>query len=113
MKFSLTQPCKDCPFRISPLFHLGTERRKEISEALQDDTQTFPCHKTLQHREPQHCAGAIIVLEKMGMRSIMLRLAMRTGTYDPGQLQCLDQVYDSWKTFESAEEIQAPVSEEK
>jgi hypothetical protein len=41
----------------------------------------------------------MIVLEKQGDRSVLMRIAMRDGEYDPSQLQDQDKVYDSLQEF--------------
>jgi len=108
MDFTLTRPCNNCPFRKTPIFYLGTDKRKEIAAGLQDDTTTFPCHKTVygDRRQAQQCAGAMILLEKSGSRNIAMRLAMRIGQYRPDQLRDQKSVYSSFDQFIAAEEVE-------
>lgn len=91
MKFTLTKPCKDCPFRTDNGFILRNDRVEEICESLEVFQQSFPCHKTTQHDDdgetiPQdgeiHCAGALIMLEHMQAPNQMMRIAERLGMYD-------------------------------
>lgn len=57
------KPCKNCPFLLEGGILIHRERRKEISEAIQDGF--FPCHKTI-HGKTKHeawCNGALAVLD--------------------------------------------------
>lgn len=85
MKFDLKIPCKDCPFikGSSTNITLSEDRLEEIKEGLEND-QTFICHKTLDSPSPQqqHCAGALIYLEKQERPNQMMRIAERLGRYD-------------------------------
>jgi len=52
----------------------------------------FPCHKTVNHSrrnqgKEQHCAGALIMLEKMDQPSQMMRICERIGLYDRTKLK--------------------------
>lgn len=92
MKFNLKKPCANCPFRHTPRFYLAKGRAEEIVQSLTDGSfSTFPCHKTLIYgddgegrrtKKTQHCAGALIMLEHMGISSQMMRIAERLGMYD-------------------------------
>lgn len=88
--FNLKSPCKDCPFRTDINFHLDTERVVEITNALVCG-QSFACHKTtihdddgesVRHDGEMHCAGAMIMLEKMGLPNQIMRIGERIGMYD-------------------------------
>lgn len=68
----LTAPCKHCPFRTDIPAYLTAERVEEIQYSL--IRSEFPCHETTQHDEEgevmstgseMHCAGALILLEKL------------------------------------------------
>lgn len=74
MKYELTKPCNNCPFRSDKLFPLKPGRVKEILDSLMRRGE-FPCHKTTQHDDDgnyvkteteQHCVGVLILLEKNG-----------------------------------------------
>lgn len=103
MNYTMTEPCVDCPFRISRAFPLTASRKKEISSALLSDRSSFPCHKTVDYdkteggenhvTQPQevHCAGALIVLEREGRPTQMMRISERLGMYD---MRKLDLAHD-------------------
>lgn len=84
MRYTMTTPCKDCPFTMSK--KAFTDRRlKEFALG------SFPCHKTAsldeedgykQNEKSVHCAGALIYLEKRGQPNQMMRIAERLGMYD-------------------------------
>jgi len=105
MKVKMTNPCDNCPFRsdIKP-FDLRKGRLKGIIQNLMDDDmQTFPCHKTtglerdedgFSESEWQHCAGAMAMLYKLGYQNVAMRLAFAFKYITPQQLRT-DLVYDS------------------
>lgn len=113
MKYTMTEPCVDCPFRISRKFPLEAARKREISAALLGDRATFPCHKTVDYEksdggvghisqpEEVHCAGALILLEREGRPSQMMRIAERLGMYDMRKLDVghrdIFETFAQWK----------------
>lgn len=96
MKFDLTAPCGNCPFRTDITFYLDTERVEEICDSLTSGG-TFSCHKTnsfdedgggaIETRKTQHCAGALILLEKMEQPNQMMRIGERVEFYDRTKLK--------------------------
>ncbi len=107
MKFTMTSPCGNCPFRSDKPFFLAEGRAEEITNNLLSGG-TFPCHKTVDYDHPDdedgegvvtddsiHCAGALIMLEKMESPSQMMRIAERLGMYDRTKLKMDAPVYDS------------------
>lgn len=105
MRFDLTRPCENCPFRKDGKgVELLPGRWKDIKRALIDKQATFSCHKTIEFHDPyleeqdgeadwhiaapgeQHCAGALITLEKMGRPNQIMRIFERLGGYDPSKL---------------------------
>lgn len=111
MKFDLTKPCGNmCPFRTDCLEGwLGEERAEEIADNLAQST--FPCHKTTAQdddseygelvatKDSQHCAGALIMLEKMEQPSQMMRIAEQLGFYDRFKLDMNAPVFDDAEEF--------------
>jgi len=105
--YSLTTPCPKCPFRTDVKPYLTRPRAREIARSLV--RSEFPCHLTtnldsltgdeddLHHDTPNeiHCAGALIVLEKMGQPSQMMRIAERLGMYDARRLDMNAPVFES------------------
>lgn len=116
MKFTLTKPCANCPFRndvLSQKGWLGDDRANSIYETLKAGG-VFPCHKTVTyddndcfddedgdtfvHQESHiFCAGALIMLEKTGeaVGSNAIRIAERLGLYDHNKLDMESPVFSS------------------
>jgi len=92
MKFDLTKPCVNCPFRSDKPGFLHPERVKEITDALFND-QTFQCHKTINNGKSQHCAGAMIFLEANEAPNQMMRIMGRLGAYDYTKLDMDSPVF--------------------
>lgn len=88
MKFDMKTPCKDCPFLVGSSTNrtLREGRLEEIVEAIRSDG-TFQCHKTIDEDiDDQHCAGALVFIEREGTPNNMLRIAHRLGLYDHTKL---------------------------
>lgn len=110
MNFNITTPCKNCPFRTdrpSQEGWLGEDRATEIMEAISDLQQSFPCHKTTEAtlgeradpKNEQHCAGALIMLEKLERPNQMMRIAERLGFYNRHGLDMEAPVFDDPDDF--------------
>lgn len=109
MKWTMTTPCKLCPFSTRCREGwLGEARAEEIAGGLGQGRGTFPCHETVEYdaegdpaegEDTQHCAGALIVLEKEGLPTQMMRIAERLGFYDPDKLKMHAPVFDSLDEF--------------
>lgn len=99
MRFDLVRPCKNCPFRVDCLpGWLGRERATEIADALLDERPglTFACHETTEFTEDdegealytpkggeQHCAGAMVLVDREGVANQMLQIAERFDLRNP------------------------------
>lgn len=102
--YGMMTPCAHCPFRSDITPFLRPERVDEIRRSLV--RAEFPCHKTTEHdddgeyvgptREEIHCAGALIMKEKLGESSQMMRIAERLGMYDPSKLDMGAPVFNDW-----------------
>jgi hypothetical protein len=124
--YSMTSPCNNCPFRTDIPAYLTPERVEEIQEGLV--RSEFYCHKTTKHGDEEydeevedddgagsrdylrkggekHCAGALILLEKLEQPSQMMRIAERLRIYDARKLDMTAPVFD---TFEDMVEAQTP-----
>lgn len=114
MHYKLTKPCSNCPFRSDIKPYLRSERVHEIADSLVRGQ--FPCHKTLNYdrtheecEEPEetentgHCAGALILLEKLEQPSQMMRICERIGVYDARKLDMDAPVYDSFEDMADAQ----------
>ena len=113
--YGRTTPCDNCPFRNDIKPYLTAERVEELEEGLVRGE--FPCHKTTTHTDhpdggdyltnrdaEQHCAGALILLEKLEEPSQMMRISERLGMYDASALDMDAPVYDSWDEMIEAQE---------
>lgn len=101
MNYTKRTPCDLCPFRNDSgrlIVHPSRLRGFVKGE--------FCCHKTGSSAEDgdicptknsQHCAGALIFLEKIGEPHQMMRIVGRLGLYDPEKLDMAAPVFDSWK----------------
>ena len=116
MNYDLKSPCKNCPFRTDVTPYLRQERAEDIVEGIVDRQGTFTCHKTTVESEDddglgervdgpnaQHCAGALILLEKIGRPNQMMRIAHRLGMYDPDSLNMDAPVFDDEDEFIEAQ----------
>lgn len=109
--YSLKTPCPNCPFRTDVKPYLSPERVEEIRDGL--ERGEFPCHKTLDYdtdeeggvetEKTAHCAGALILLEKEGTPSQMMRISERLGMYDARKLDMDAPVFDSWDDMIAAQ----------
>jgi hypothetical protein len=114
MKFEMTTPCADCPFRTDVEPYLQAERVREIRDTLTRDQGTFTCHKTtvpdpendsrrMDGKNAQHCAGAMILLEKTNSPNQMMRIAERLQAYDRTKLAMDAPVFDSFAEMAAAQ----------
>lgn len=117
MKMGLVTPCARCPFRHDVRPYITAARAIEIVESLTDGDQTFACHKTtrfeedddgfcaaVRHPDEQHCAGAMIMLEKMERPNQWMRIAERLRIYDRHRLRMDAPVYDDGDAMIEAHE---------
>lgn len=112
MDYRLRKPCENCPFRSDGQgVELRPARVDEIEMHL--TMGPFACHKTVDYAEAEwdddesyssggmanasHCAGALILLEKLEQPHQMMRIAERIGLYDPDALDMEAPVWDSWE----------------
>jgi hypothetical protein len=100
--YGLKKPCPLCPFRSDVKPYLSKPRVREILRAL--DRSEFPCHETTgakpgsatrSRADEMHCAGALILLEKVRKPSQMMRISERLGLYDRTTLDMSAPVFDS------------------
>ena len=115
MNFDLKKPCKGCPFGTNKeaVRHLGEDRAEGIIDSITRMQQSFPCHKTTIHDEDgelvhskkeQHCAGALILLEKHNQPNQMMRISERLGGgYDRTKLEKDSPVFDEYDEFIEAQ----------
>ncbi len=113
MKYDLKTPCDLCPFRNDEK-RLFVDPQRLVGMAAGE----FACHKTAKlngetsEYEPtersQHCAGALIFLEKMEQPHQMMRICERLGFYDASKLDMDAPVFGSLEEVEEASESPTP-----
>ena len=108
--YGMTTPCDNCPFRSDVKPYLTQIRVREIERSLV--RAEFPCHKTTKHDDDgehvrteaeMHCAGALILMEKEGRSSQMMRISERLGMYDHTKLNMDAPVYESFEEMAHAQ----------
>ena len=103
MKMDLKQPCKDCPFKNDLSYQrgwLGKERAEGIINDLYELDLSFPCHKTTGgDMDEQHCAGAMILMERTERANQHMRIAERLNVYDRNKLKMDGPVFDTPEQF--------------
>jgi hypothetical protein len=107
VKYEMTKPCDLCPFRNDQKrLRVSAERLGEFAAG------EFPCHKTAEQNEEgdykatgesQHCAGALIMLEKMEQPHQMMRICERIGMYDRTKLDMDAPVFGSFAEVRAAD----------
>lgn len=111
MKYELRSPCPKCPFRSDITPYLTRGRVEEFGNG------EFACHCTTEASEDengigerveteksQHCAGMLIMLEKMERPHQMMRICERLGFYDRTKLNMNAPVYDCLEDMIEAQE---------
>jgi hypothetical protein len=94
--FKLRRPCVKCPFRSDVPGYLRKGRAVEIARSIAEGA-IFVCHETtvadpdddsalMGGPSSQFCAGALIVMEKNEAPNQAVRMAGRTGLYDPERM---------------------------
>lgn len=108
--YRLIRPCAHCPFRNDIPGYLREARVYEIEDGLVRGS--FPCHETTapegddgerpETGDEGHCAGALILLEKLERPSQLMRIAERIGLYDRRKLDMDAPVYDTFEEMADA-----------
>lgn len=117
LSFNLTTPCATCPFRTDIRAYLTKGRINEIEGSLVNGV--FPCHNTMDYshndgdgeedimpkdtEKTAHCAGALILLEKLERSSQMMRIAERTNGYDPSKLKMDAPIFENFQQMRRAQ----------
>ena len=119
-KMNLVRPCPNCPFRNDIPAYLTKCRIDLMEQELVEDQKSFSCHATntphddgfhmIETSDSEHCAGAMILLEKLERPNQWMRWMERlkdpeTGKpfYDRHLLEMDSPVFD---TFEEMREAQ-------
>lgn len=87
------RPCSNCPFRCDEgaiELHPG-RLRGIVTGLLQNDMQTFVCHKTLDAQR-MTCAGAVAVMAKLGRLPVIARLGLVHGVITKDDIEASKQL---------------------
>lgn len=114
--YRLKKPCSSCPFLVANAGMILPARVDEIDRSLV--RSEFPCHKTVDYTGVKdedggplesrdrtgeaHCAGALILLERSGRPSQMMRISGRLGMYDPTKLDMNAVVFTNFRAMRRA-----------
>jgi len=107
VNLNMTKPCPKCPFRYDIPGYLTEERVYEITDSLRSDA-SFTCHETTVESEEdeegftdmldgpkaEHCAGALIWMERNEEPNQLMRIFERFGGYDRTKLDMDSPVFD-------------------
>jgi hypothetical protein len=109
MKFNLTKPCKDCPFRKDTLKGWLGRAAERIASDITTENKTFPCHKTTgvetgfpgRPEDDSQCAGALLMLQQASQLNDnwRFRLAQGLELLDMSKLKTNIPVFDSPQAF--------------
>lgn len=114
LKMTMRRPCAKCPFRCDIEPYLRPGRVRELrSQLLVRGEAYFTCHETTVQSEDedgemvdgpnaQHCAGALILLEKSNAPTQLMRIFERLGSYDRSKLEMDSPVFDTFGQMERA-----------
>lgn len=93
MKYSMTEPCDQCPFLIGGGFtwdslvaHASGEFACHKTCKIEEDEDGFGGTFVARNENTPHCAGALIFLEKQNAPHQMMRICERLGFYDASKL---------------------------
>jgi hypothetical protein len=112
MRFDLTRPCGNCPFRCDKPFHMRPDRVREILGGERGKAwwpaASFPCHKTIIYGEDelgdeqitipdsaQQCAGVMAILHRENRPNDAMQIAERLGLWKPSTLDPTAPFYKS------------------
>jgi len=100
MKYSMIEPCNECPFRVGSGF--------TYQSLVEHASGEFACHKACdlvddvyvaRNKNTPHCAGALIFNEKRGTPHQMMRICERIGLYDHTKLNMAAPIGSSAKDY--------------
>lgn len=109
MRFDLTSPCGDCPFRSDKPFHLSPERVRQILGGGDHwwPAASFPCHRTIIYGDDengdtttippsaQQCAGVMAILHRENRPNDAMQVVERWGLWNPAALDPTAPFYAS------------------
>lgn len=104
MNFNMVAPCAECPFRSDRKAYLTRARVRQLIGDITTGQKTFACHKTVySNAEDEHCAGALIFLERMDKPNQMMRWMERLGGYDRTKLKMDSPIFEDAQSMIEAQ----------
>lgn len=112
MKFGLVRPCEKCPFRTDCSAGWLDHRIMSLATDIFEGNKSFTCHETLNkahksHKNSHHCAGALIMIEKLKIPNSVIQIAERFKLYNPRNLdlnapvfKTIGELIDHHKNYE-------------
>lgn len=110
-KMTKKEPCETCPFRTDRDVHLNPGIAREMADNLKGGGSQ-PCWETVEDwdengvpvysENEEHCAGALIVLERAYQKTAWMKWSAKIGRYDKSQLDMDAPTYTSLYQFELA-----------
>lgn len=115
MRYDMTTPCAKCPFRTDIPGYLSRARVRSLERDLVQGQASFTCHQTTVPMDDdegdemkdgpnaQHCAGAMILLERLEKPNQMMRIAERLRMYDFTKLDMKAPVFKTFAAMAKAQ----------
>jgi hypothetical protein len=106
VRFDVTTPCKECPFRRRGrhAVRLTANRVRDVAGNMLDrDGASFSCHKAAHGEKGDdadgycpsqrdiHCVGALIFAVRNKNQTFAMQIAERLGLFDPDQFRSTKQ----------------------
>lgn len=107
MLFDLKKPCGGCPFLKENNLRLSKRKKQKFVNDILKKEYAFVCHRTTKEYcgkegKRNHCAGALIIMEKNQINTRVLRIAITLGGYNPDLLKLDSPVFDNFQDFVEA-----------
>lgn len=108
LRYDMRNPCSDCPYRTDAPWHpgifdelvikAGKMRKGELAHTCHQTDYRADCapDKRAPSKAPiQHCAGMLIMAEKMGLQQVGAIVAQINNVFDPTRLNMNAPVFSS------------------
>lgn len=101
-------PCKMCPFKKDTMEGwLGKERAEEIIHSIYKMGDGFTCHNTNDFSgedvavtiDSKGCAGAAILLDKVGQHNAAMQIAYRLGYFKIEDVRGRELIFETTQEF--------------
>lgn len=110
MLFDIKKPCGGCPFLKENNLRLSKKKKQKFVNDIVKKEYAFVCHRSTKDYsgksgKENHCAGALIIMEKNQINTRVLRIAIALGGYDPALLKMDSPVFDNFNDFIEAHNV--------